>query len=127
MRRCEVAPIRNRRNRACRLRGRHYLSQGAARAEEIDPMVTSSISYQILFPAPYRIELTRLRQQLEEAHFAWVQEWKQRQADFRIENIRFNHDPLWNKRVFSLQAARDGGTWFWRATRAVVFFGGFSI
>ena len=90
-------------------------------------MVTSSISYQILFPAAYRIELARLRQQLEQAHFAWVQEWKQRQADFRIENIRFNHDPLWNKRVFSLQAARDGGTWFWRATHAIVIFGGFSI
>jgi len=31
-------------------------------------------------------------------------EWKARQADFKIENIRFIHDPLWNKRMFSLQA-----------------------
>jgi hypothetical protein len=90
-------------------------------------MITTSISYQILFPAPYTIELARLRQQLEEAHFAWAQEWKQHQADFGIENIRFNHDPLWNKRVFSLQAARDGETWFWRSAHAIVFFSGFSI
>jgi hypothetical protein len=90
-------------------------------------MVSSSISYRILFPYPYSIELFRLRQQLEQAHFAWAQEWRRRQADFEIENIRFNHDPLWNKRIFSLQAARDGEIWFWRATRALVFFGDFSI
>ena len=90
-------------------------------------MVTSSISYRVLLPAPYQVELAKLRQQLEEAHFAWVQEWKQRQADFKLQNIRFEHDPRWNKRIFSLQAARDGEIWFWRATRAIVVFGGFSI
>jgi hypothetical protein len=90
-------------------------------------VVSSSIGYRILFPSPYQIELSRLRQQLEQAHFAWVAEWRQRQADFKLENIRFNHDPHWNKRIFSLQAARDGEVWFWRATRAIVFFGGFSI
>ena len=37
-----------------------------------------------------------------------VTEWKRQQADFVIENIRFVHDPLWNTRFFSLQAARDG-------------------
>jgi hypothetical protein len=90
-------------------------------------MASSSISYRILFPTPYRLELSRLRQQLEQAHFAWVREWQQRQADFKIENIRFNHDPLWNKRIFSLQAAHDGEIWFWRATRAIVLFGDFWI
>ena len=84
-------------------------------------------SFQILFPIRYTIEVSKLRQQLEEAHLAWVTEWKRQQADFEIENIRFVHDPDWNKRIFSLQAARDGNVWFWKATRAVVFFGGFSI
>ena len=90
-------------------------------------MIGNSASFQILFPSPYRIEFARLRQQLEQAHFAWKADWKRQQLDFRIENIRFVHDPGWNKRFFSLQAARDGGTWFWRVTQPVVLFGGFSI
>ncbi len=81
----------------------------------------------ILFPSGYSAEITKLRQQLNEAHLAWVTEWKQNQPDFRIENIRFVHDPLWNKRVFSLQAAHDGETWLWKATRMVVGFGAASI
>jgi hypothetical protein len=84
-------------------------------------------SLQILFPAPYQVEISRLRQQLEEAHFAWVTEWRRRQDEFVIENIRFRHDPLWNKRTFSLQAARDGQVWFWKATRMFVAFGLSSI
>ena len=90
-------------------------------------MASNSISFQILFPYPYSVEVSKLRQQLEEAHLAWVSEWKQQQLDFKIENIRFVHDPHWNKRVFSLQAAHNGETWFWQATRAIVFFGGMSI
>jgi hypothetical protein len=90
-------------------------------------MASNSISFQILFPFPYSVEVSRLRQQLEEAHLAWVSEWKRQQLDFKIENIRFVHDPQWNKRIFSLQAAHDGETWFWQATHAVVFFGGMSI
>jgi hypothetical protein len=82
--------------------------------------VIGSISYQILFPAPYSINVTKLRQQLDEAHLAWWTEWKQRQDDFVIENVRFTHDPLWNKRIFSLQAAHDGEIWFWRATRVIL-------
>jgi hypothetical protein len=83
--------------------------------------------FRILFPAPYRVEINRLRQQLEEAHLAWQIEWKRRQTDFIIENIRFVHDPLWNKRFFSLQAAHDGEGWFWHTTHAIVVFGGLSI
>jgi hypothetical protein len=86
-----------------------------------------SSSFRILFPSAYSVEVTKLRQQLDEAHLAWAKEWKQRQADFKIENIRFTHDPLWNKRIFSLQAARDGETWFWQATHLIVLFGGASI
>jgi hypothetical protein len=81
----------------------------------------------ILFPSPYVIEVSRLRQQLDEAHFAWARTWKQQQADFKLENIRFSHDPLWDKRIFSLQAARDGEIWFWRATRIIVTSGVLSI
>jgi len=82
---------------------------------------------QVLFPHPYQIEVSRLRQQLDEAHLAWVTEWRQRQADFKIENIRFVHDPSRNKRIFSIQAARDGEVWFWRATRTFVMWGVASI
>ncbi len=82
---------------------------------------------QILFPYPYQIEVSKLRQQLDEAHLAWAKEWKAQQADFKIENIRFTHDPSWNKRIFSLQAAHDGETWFWHATHVIVFSGALSI
>jgi hypothetical protein len=82
---------------------------------------------QVLFPQPYQIEVSRLRQQLDEAHLAWVKEWKQRQAEFKLENIRFRHDPLWKKRIFSIQAARDGDIWFWRATRVILGWGVASI
>lgn len=81
----------------------------------------------VLFPHPYSIEVSRLRQQLDEAHLAWVTEWKRHQLDFKIENIRFHHDPHWNKRFFSLQAARDGETWFWRATHMLVSWSVLSI
>ncbi|HLX17934.1 MAG TPA: hypothetical protein VKS24_22315 [Bradyrhizobium sp.] len=92
-------------------------------------MVSQFTSFRMLFPSSYSysIKVSKLRQQLDEAHFAWAKEWKQRQIDFKIENIRFVHDPLWNKRIFSLQAARDGETWFWQATHVMVFLGGSSI
>jgi hypothetical protein len=81
----------------------------------------------VLFPYPYAVEISRLRQQLDQAHLAWATEWKKQQADFTIENIRFRHDPRWKKRIFSLQAARDGEIWFWRATRMIVTWGVLSI
>ena len=90
-------------------------------------MIGSSLTFSILFPSSYSIEVTKLRQQLDEAHLAWAEEWKQRLDDFKLENIRFVHDVSWNKRFFSLQAARDGGHWFWQATHTIVVFGGFSI
>ena len=73
-----------------------------------------------IIPSPYQVEVSQLRQQLDRAHFAWAIEWKARQAAYRIENIRFLHDPDWDKRFFSLQAARNGQTWFWRATHIFV-------
>jgi len=71
-------------------------------------MFGSSMAFSILFPSGYSLEVSKLRQQLDEAHLAWATERKRRQAEFKIENIRFAHDPHWNKRFFSLQAARDG-------------------
>ena len=90
-------------------------------------MIGAAVSFQILFPSPYRIELTKLRQHLDEVHLAWATEWKRRQDEFVIENIRFTHDPLWNRRIFSLQAAHDGEIWFWRATRVIMGFNVMSI
>ena len=81
----------------------------------------------ILFPYPYQIQVSKLRQQLDEAHFAWSKQWKEQQQDFKIENIRFTHDPYWNKRILSLQAARDGETWFWHATHVIATCGVLSI
>lgn len=89
----------------------------------------------IIFPRPYQIEVSRLRQtefyklrqHLEQVHLAWVTEWKRRQADFKIENIRFRHDPCWNQRIFSIQAAHDGKVWFWRATSVFLGWGVASI
>ena len=86
-------------------------------------MVSQSMTYTLLFPSSYSVEVSKLRQQLDEAHLAWSIEWRARQADFKIENIRFVHDPHWTKRFFSLQSARDGGTWFWRVAHTGVFFG----
>jgi hypothetical protein len=74
----------------------------------------------IILPIPYQVEISKLRQQLDEAHLAWAKEWKARQEEFKIENIRFLHDPYWNRRFFSLQAAHDGESWFWRATHVFV-------
>jgi len=81
----------------------------------------------VLFPYPYTAEVSKLRQQLDQAHLAWAKEWKDRQSGFKIENIRFLHDPRWNKRIFSLQAARDGEIWFWRATRVILTWAVLSI
>jgi hypothetical protein len=84
-------------------------------------------SFTIVFPSRYVMEVSKLRQQLDEAHLAWATEWKQRQQEYVIENIRFAHNPRWNKQIFSLQAARDGKIWFWRPTRIFVAFGGLSV
>ena len=81
----------------------------------------------VLFPQRYVVEVSKLRQQLDEAHLAWATEWRRRQADFTIENIRFIHDPDWNRRLFSLQAAHDGKTWFWGTVHVVAGWGMLSI
>jgi hypothetical protein len=74
-----------------------------------------------LFPSAYRIEHIALRQSLEEAHLAWWKQWQaQRELDFVIENIRFEHDPAWRNRFFSIQSAHDANHRVWKATRIVM-------
>jgi hypothetical protein len=73
----------------------------------------------ILVPSRYQIEINALRQQLDQAHFAYWKEWKAQQPDFEIENIRFRHDPKWKSRFFSLTSAREGNHIIWKATRVV--------
>lgn len=90
-------------------------------------MAPSLATLSMIFPSRYVMEVSKLRQQLDEAHLAWVTEWKLRQQAYVIENIRFAHNPQWNKQIFSLQAARDGKIWFWRPTRIFVMFGGMSV
>jgi hypothetical protein len=71
----------------------------------------------LLFPSGYVAEIGNLRQQLERAHYAWWEEWKGQQPDFKIENIRFKHVDGWNRKAFSIQSAHDGVHWIWKATR----------
>ncbi len=73
----------------------------------------------ILFPSGHRVEVSRLRQQLDEAHFAWQKEWAAHQAEFKLENVRFRHDPEWRHRFFSIQSAHSGNHSIWKATRVV--------
>lgn len=73
----------------------------------------------LIFPQHYQVEITNLRQQLDEAHIAWWKEWKLQQPDFVIENIRFDHKPDWDKKFLSIQSAHNGSHWVWKATRVV--------
>lgn len=73
----------------------------------------------IIFPSGYRVEVTKLRQQLDAAHYAWWTQWKTEQPEFKIENIRFKHVDDWNRKAFSIQSAHDANHWIWKATRVI--------
>ena len=76
------------------------------------------LSLQILFPSGYVVEVSKLRKQLDEAHYSWWAEWKTHQdAKFKVENVRFEHVEGWNRKVFSIQSAHDANHWIWKATR----------
>jgi hypothetical protein len=81
----------------------------------------------ILFPSGYRVEVSKLHQQLDQAHYAFWSEWKTQQSEFKIENIRFKHDPNWDKRFLSIQSAHDANHLIWKATRVVWMSMGGSI
>jgi hypothetical protein len=80
-----------------------------------------------LFPQAYQIEVSKLRQQLDEAHVAWWKEWKEQQPPFTPENIRFEYRQGWRTRFFSIQSAHDGGHWIWKATKVVWVTAGGSL
>lgn len=75
---------------------------------------------QIIFPSGYQIEVSQLRQQLDRAHFAFWTTWKRSEPEFKIENIRFAHNPNWSTRFWSIQSAHSGNHWVWKATRVFV-------
>ncbi len=70
----------------------------------------------IIFPSGYQVEVSQLRQHLNEAHAAWWDQWRAGQPEFKIENVRFEHDPRWRSRFFSIQSAHDGAHPVWKAT-----------
>lgn len=78
----------------------------------------------IIFPSGYRVDVSHLRQQLDQAHYAWRTEWQENKPDFKIENIRFRHVEGWNRKCFSIQSAHDANHWLWKATRVVWMIGG---
>ncbi len=47
--------------------------------------------------------------------------------EYKIENIRFTHDPDWNTRMFSLQAAHDGKGLFWGTVHVIAGWSAVSI
>lgn len=47
-----------------------------------------------IFPQPYVVEVTKLRQQLDEAHLAWAVEWKRQQLDYKIETSALPTIPI---------------------------------
>ena len=78
----------------------------------------------ILFPfLPHTVEYfqqqSAYQPKLEKLYFEW-HEAKQQTQPFVIENIRFEHDPEWRTRLFSIQSVRDAGTGgghqVWRVT-----------
>jgi hypothetical protein len=75
----------------------------------------------VLFPSGYKVEVNQLRQQLDQAHFAWWQQWKAEQPEFKIENIRFKHVAGWDRKFFSIQSAHSGNHPIWKATRVIWF------
>ena len=81
----------------------------------------------VLFPSGYKVEINKLRQQLDEAHIAWWKEWKDQQPTFKVENIRFKHVEGWNRKVFSIQSAHDANHWVWKATHILTGSLGISI
>jgi hypothetical protein len=60
----------------------------------------------------YKFFFERLYHQWHDANAAT-------QTEFRFENIRFERDPHWRNRLFSIQSAHDRNHWVWKATSLV--------
>jgi len=72
---------------------------------------------QLFYPAPpsqeYLVQLIRVQYQI------WREEKEAKEPQFVIENVRFEHDPLWRYRFMSIQSARDGNHPVWKVVRVV--------
>lgn len=62
---------------------------------------------------PYR---QKYRSGFEQLYTDWRKEWENKQPEWKIENIRFEHDPEWSGKIFSLENARNEGHFVWKAT-----------
>ena len=65
-----------------------------------------------LFPHRYQ-----LKYEFAHLYAEWHAAKQATIPEFKIENVRFEHDPDWNTRLFSIQSARDGNHVVWRAAR----------
>ena len=65
---------------------------------------------EILFP--YKI---RYLAPLEDLYVKWQVGKEESEPQFVIENIHFEHDPLWNTRFWSIQSAHDLSHPVWQA------------
>jgi hypothetical protein len=47
------------------------------------------------------------RQEIGDLYFKWRNAHEAAQPEFKIENVRFRHDPDWRTRAYSATAVRD--------------------
>ena len=71
---------------------------------------------QLVAPVYYRWDYDKPFRAL---YLEWRQARTALEPEFQAENIRFEHDPLWRYRLFSIQSAHDRNHWVWRATGVV--------
>lgn len=70
----------------------------------------------VIIPAPPVADIERLiRSQYE----IWRTEYLATLPKFKIENVRFRHDPKWNKRFWSITYIRSGESYFWNGVAQV--------
>ena len=50
----------------------------------------------------------------------WKQEKEAKEQQFVIENVRFQHDPLWASKFISIQSAHDGNNIIWKMARPLM-------
>ena len=71
----------------------------------------------IVTPEIAQVEQQRIAAQIQSAYYEWHQAWEAKQQTCVPENIRFERDPQWRSRLFSIQCAHDGNHWVWKATQ----------
>lgn len=51
----------------------------------------------------------------------WREEKTAAEPEFKIENVRFEHNPEWRSRFWSIQSAHDRGHWGWHIVGTLFF------